>query len=54
MHLKGKLQRNCEIHNYDTGKKDNYKVTYIRTTRDMNCLQYNNVFRQTLLLRKSQ
>ena len=42
-YLNGKLQRNSEIHNYDMRKKDNYRVPYIRTTRDMNCLKYKGI-----------
>ena len=42
-YLNGKLQRNSEIHNYDTRTKNNYRLPYIRTTRDINCLEYNGI-----------
>ena len=42
-YLNGKLQRNSEIHNYDTRTRDNYSVPYIRTTKYMNCLEYKGI-----------
>ena len=41
--MNGKLQRNREIHNYDTRTRDNYRLPSIRTTRDMSCLEYKGI-----------
>ena len=51
-YFNGKLQRNSEIHNYDTRTNDDCRLPYIRTTRDMSCLEYKGITKYNELPRR--
>lgn len=42
-YLNEKLQYNNNIHNYNTRRREDYRLPYMRTCKDMNCLEYKGL-----------